>query len=226
MIDIHTHLLPNFDDGARSVEEARNLIGIIKEQGFSNVVLSSHFYTDRETCDAFCTRYDKAYTNFIDNNCFDIKPLRGAEVSVGINFFHLPPNERLLIEGTQYILLELPFCDKLPDWVYYGIAKELTYGYIPIIAHVEKYPYFSLKIAEKLKNAGALLQVNASSLTDTFRRRAMKLFKKNHVDFLASDTHNEGKRPPKFDSAFDILEKKFGLKYVEKFKNDMAELME
>lgn len=226
MIDIHTHLLPNFDDGARSAEESERLLGIIKAQGFTNVVLSSHFYTDRETTDMFCARYDKAYSDFVNNHFDGIKPLRGAEISVGVNFFHLPPNERLLIEGTQYLLIELPFCDKMPDWVYYGIAKELTYGYIPIIAHVEKYPYFSVKMAERLKNAGALLQVNAGSLTDMFYRRAIKLFKKNFVDFVASDTHNEDKRPPKFDSAFDILEKKFGQDYVDNFKNNMAELME
>ena len=224
MIDVHTHLLPNFDDGVRSVEEAERLINIIKAQGVSDVVLSSHFYTDRETCETFCTRYDKAYSDFVDK--LGIKPLRGAEISVGVDFFRLPPDERLLIESTQYLLIELPFCDKLPDWVYYGIGRELTYGYIPIIAHVEKYPYFCVKVAERLKNAGALLQVNASSLTDMFYSRAIKLFKKNYVDFVASDTHNEDKRPPKFDSAFNILEKKFGLNYVEKLKNDMTELME
>lgn len=216
MIDIHTHILPQFDDGAQSVDEAIELVAEIKSQGAENVVLSSHFYTDRESVKTFCERYAVAYDNFAQN--FDIKPLKGAEVAVGNNFFHLPTPKELLIEGTEYMLIELPFCSKMQDWVYGGIAKMLRDGVIPIVAHVELYPYFSVKTVEKLKKSGALIQVNASSLfVPREKKKIFKLFCKDYIDFLATDTHNNTTRRPRLKDALTVLTKKFGNEKVNDF---------
>ena len=141
MIDIHTHILPHIDDGAKDTATALAMLHKEWEQGVEEVVLTSHFYGRHRSPEQFLEKRNAAFERLRLQLPEGLKVRLGAEVHfTGRN---MPENEelcRLAIEGTNYILIEFPFTtawtgellDRLNDFI-------LDTGYTPIIAHAERY---------------------------------------------------------------------------------------
>lgn len=204
MIDFHTHILPNMDDGSDSVETSLQMLEEASKQGFDTVIASSHFYPNVEDIDSFIKRRDKAYS-LLEDKDLNIRVLKGAEVQ----FFNgISKNEdvrNLCIEGTNVLLVEMPFNRKF-DKSMIDELVELTRFYKVMIAHFERYlENNSIDLFKSLYKNGVVIQVNAGSFNRYFlRRKLIKMIKLGFKVIIASDMHNLTTRP---ENVFQALER-------------------
>ena len=222
MIDFHTHILPEIDDGSSSIEESVELLKMLSNQGVSKVVLTPHFYAYSSSAESFIKMRQKSLEKLsgaLSDQNIDIDLYLGCEVLYFEELWRLENLESYCIEGTRYILVEMPFspwADSMLD----GIEKIIAKGYVPIIAHFERYLSYqgNKKKVEKLLSMGALLQMNCEYLNGFFtRRKAIKYFKKGYISAIGTDCHNTESRAPKYDTANEYLKKKLSSHRYERF---------
>lgn len=208
MTDLHTHILPGMDDGAETVSQSLEMLQMQLGQYVDTVVLTPHFYRERETVAQFLSRRDEAMkelTAALPADAPDL--LLGAEVAwfPGITREDLEP---LCIEGTRNILLELPYSpwsstllEELMDFT------RLT-GLDPILAHVDRYlPLQTDGQIETLINMGFAMQMNAETILKPFGlRKARKLLRRG-TWYLGSDCHRTDRRVPCISDAVQKLRK-------------------
>lgn len=212
MIDIHTHILPHIDDGAKNTATALALLKMQQEQGVKSIVLTPHYYGRKHSPQRFLEKRNEAFERIQDALPQGIEVRLGAEVHfTGVNMPEADKLCLLAIEGTKYILLELPFMakwsgsilSKLSDFVY-------ETGYTPIIAHVERYGEVLKKpsIVNDFVDMGCLLQVNAQSFIDKKAKGfAFALLRHGLVHCIGSDAHDTENRTPCLDEAKQAIEK-------------------
>ena len=217
MIDIHTHILPGVDDGSSSIEESEKMLGMLSEQGVDTVVATPHFYIDDTKVEEFLELRWSCAEKLIKAVDQDVRPqiVLGAEVQFFPELYTMDNVEKLCISGTKYMLVEMPF-EQWSGYTYKTLSKLYTArGIVPIIAHVERYLEFQEQsdtdVLRKLKEANALIQTNCSFLTDrTTKRRALKLVKKDLINFMGSDCHNMTTRMPIIEQGYRTIFKKLG----------------
>lgn len=231
MVDLHCHILPYMDDGAKSVEESIELLKMQEEQGFDRVIATPHFYVQKESLDSFLKRREESVKKLCSNSgILDINLFFkvGAEVFFSEEIINLPL-KKLCFEKTNYMLLELPFNFKptnLEQIIYEIQLQKIT----PIIAHVERYKYAiqNTDLIYDLVDNGALIQVNASSVlgSKSIEREVLKLIDCNLVHLISTDTHNLEKRPPKMDLAMKKLKKKVSISKLKRLKQNSIDVFD
>ncbi|MBO5027651.1 MAG: hypothetical protein J6C79_03895 [Clostridia bacterium] len=198
MIDIHTHILPHLDDGAKNTATSVEMLGAEKAQGVKTVVCTPHYYGKRSP-EKFLSQRNAAYAHLKDRVPSDIDVRLGAEVHfTGINVPDYDELCKLAIEGTKYILIELPFVQKWTGRLLPALA-DFAYdtGYTPIIAHVERYREVLKKpsIVSQLVDMGCLIQLNARAFTERKERKfAFALLSHGYVHCIGSDGHDVERR--------------------------------
>lgn len=217
MIDIHSHILPEMDDGSKSVEESKKMLDSFWEQGVEAVVATPHFYIGETSVEDFLKKRENCKEKLILALGDEERPgiALGAEVQFFPELYSMDRAEDLCISGTGYMLVEMPF-DEWNKYTYVTLEKLYTAkGITPIIAHVERYLDFQkdsdIEIVKRLKEVHALIQMNTSFLiSGKTRRKALNLVKKGLVNFLGTDAHNTESRPPELRVGFDEIYKKLG----------------
>lgn len=210
MIDFHAHVLPDMDDGSRSIQESIQMLRISADMGVDTIVATPHFYIEQMNIADFLYRRKCAYEDLVKAGVMEVgmpDTVLGAEV----HFFPGMGSESgivsLCITGTSCMLLEMPF----EPWTKRTLneVRNLSAGcgITPIIAHIERYFAIQTKY-----NIGALLdmevlvQINGSFLIDTLtQRKALKLLKQNCVHLLGSDCHDITRRKPNLEKAFAVI---------------------
>ena len=220
MTDLHTHILPGMDDGARSVEESLALLDMEREQGVRTVVLTPHLYRDRENPTHFLRRRERAMEEL--ERALDALPdhereamprlLLGAEVTWAPNLAGWEELDRLCIGNTRNLLLELPashWSIRMVDGIYDLISRT---GITPVIAHLERYlKYQSSQLVDEVLALGVPVQVTGEALTRfSSRRGALCLLEGRGERLIASDCHRKDSRPPVMRAALDTVNKKLG----------------
>jgi protein-tyrosine phosphatase len=217
MIDIHTHILPGIDDGAKDTGEAIALISLLKKQGISLAVLTPHYYPSNESISDFLERRWLSYQSIM--NCgFDM--ILASETYLSESLLIYDSIDDLTIKNTRYLLLELPFTEKWGPSVFRQVSRIITkYNIRPIIAHVERYEPVKKekeKVLQKLVDLSCLLQINIDSVVNRkTRATAIRLIRGGWVDFVGSDCHNLSNRPPQFDVFNKIIKNKFNADLIE-----------
>ncbi len=213
MIDFHTHILPEFDDGASSVEESVEMIQELVNQGVKAIVSTSHYYMQEESIDSYIDRRNKAYDKLItyanNNNIKLPKIILGAEVLFSPLLCDVDCKP-LCIENTPYMLLEMPYT-KFSGSHFKSLENFLNISGVQcILAHVERYYHFNDdKNVQRLVSHDVLCQINAGSVIDRkLRKKTIRLIKNDCAHFLGSDTHNMSTRKPNIAEAMKILDKK------------------
>lgn len=229
MVDFHSHILPEMDDGSGSVEESVEMLSALARQGIDKVIATPHFYANDESVPDFLIRREKSFADLsvsLDEDLPDI--LLGAEVKYYEGISRMAELEALCIGNTGLLLLEMP----MKRWTEYTLRELIDIscsGKITLVlAHVER--YLSLQhtgtIEYLLKN-GILLQINAGFLCGTFsKRKALGLLKRQAVHFIGSDCHNMSDRPPDIGRAYEIILKKLGNGFSQAFINFAKEYFE
>lgn len=230
MLDIHSHILPKMDDGAKDTEQSLALLRMSKEQGVTTMVSTSHFYADRESPESFIRRRAHAY-RMIEPELSDDTPslLFGAEVLYFYGISRSKEVRDLAIEGTNLILIELPFHpwpeNLLDDLLSFKYASGLSI----ILAHIERYQDIQTKKAfrEMIDCDEFYIQCNAEAfLYRGSKKLAFKLYKDDKLDFIGSDCHSTEHRPPKIAEAKKVFVKKFGEQAWEAFCSRSESILE
>ncbi len=195
MIDIHNHIIYGVDDGSRNIDESLRMIDLYKEAGFNKIIATSHYDRSRYMVDS----------NEIRKKV-EIYPGHEVQVEPGI-IKKIKSGEILTLNDSRYVLCELSFVNK-PNFLkdlFYNIQLE---GYIPIIAHAERYPYVEKDISwlEEFIKSGALIQINYSSIKSHYET-TKSLLERNMVHIIGTDAHQSEWRSPDIRSYKDeILE--------------------
>ena len=203
-------------DGRRrkTVELAEELIKLQLKDNINAVVATPHFNPNGDDLTKFLQKRAKAFdelkTRLVNFKDFNIKC--AAEVLIHPQLLKLPQKQLLCIEGTNFMLTELP-SNYLQDWMSDVLFGLLLSDITPILAHAEKYSVFLNTPSKlyKLVTLGMLVQIDASSIisNNSISRIVFEFIKHNLVHFIATDTHSADLRPPHMNEAFNILEKKF-----------------
>jgi len=217
VIDIHTHLLPRIDDGSGSAQETLQLLEIMEKQGVDHVYMTPHFYADDEDPDHFLRRRERAY-NIIRENDIDIRISLGAEVHYFSGIGRTNQLTKLLIEGTDCLLLEPPM-KGTSRYLIDDLMTIRSKGMRPILAHLNRYPEFmDDEFVDFCNSQDILIQINTECVFDRWaRRRATDLIEAGVVQFLATDCHDNLRRGPNLEEAVNILKKYLPEKVVTEF---------
>lgn len=219
MIDWHSHILPNMDDGSRNVSESVNLLKMLSEQNVDTVVATPHFYATEESSERFLQRRMRCYDKLIAEVSSELKMPRillGAEVKYYPGISARDDLRNFCIEGTNLLLLEMPFS----EWTEYTLRElnvlACSKGVTIVLAHIERYlPFQKLDLWNRLRNSGILMQVNASYFSNFgTKRKALRLLESGLVHMIGSDCHNVTSRPPLIAKAYDVIHKKFGENFI------------
>jgi protein-tyrosine phosphatase len=221
MVDIHHHLLPGLDDGAKDLETSVAMARLAASDGITHIVCSPHA--------------NGVYTFDPRINTEKISDLRARLAVENIPLtlgsgcdFHLSFDNvrqaqiepaRFSINGLGYLLVEIPDYGVPPQVTETFFELQLA-GLTPILTHPERNPTLQ-KEPERMKDwlrGGVLIQVTADSLTGhkgkQAQRMAMKLLEDRWIHFLATDAHNTTSRPPRMREAHDLVASKFGASYA------------
>ena len=194
--DIHSHLIPGIDDGVQTIEESISLLKSLQELGFKKVVTTPHIMGDyfRNTPENINAGLAEV-RNAIKENELDIELYAAAEYYLDDSFIKkIEAKEKLLSINEKYILFEVSYINA-PEKIYTVIFELTVQGYIPILAHPERYPYWygNHAVYEKLHESGAKLQLNTNSLVGYYGPAAKKcaeyLIDHKMIEFIGSDMH-------------------------------------
>lgn len=218
MVDFHCHLLPNVDDGSSSVEESLKILEKLAEQTVELVVATPHFIANDESVQSFLHRREKAYKVLAEKLHDGLPDIRlGAEVEFYEGISNLNGLNKLCVEGTNILLVEMPNA-KWTKCVINELYRLVSLGNIQImLAHIERCLFMQdPEIVDYLLSNGVIMQSNASYFIRTLtKRKACRNFRNNIIHVLGSDSHNMTSRPPRIKEALEVIEKKLGTGALE-----------
>ncbi len=211
-IDMHSHILPNVDDGAKNIEETRKMLQMAYDDGVREMVATPHFTTGRyykknNLLQAYELVKEEALK--ISN---DFKIYLGNELYYSSGIVDALRNHSAnTIADSKYVLVEFSQNDSFRR-INEGIRELILSGYLPILAHVERFRNLSeLKRIEELIDAGCYIQVNATSFIGGFfdqqARFCKKILQYGYVHFVGSDCHNTEDRKPVMQEAYKKISK-------------------
>jgi tyrosine-protein phosphatase YwqE len=193
-VDLHSHLIPGIDDGAKTLDDSIQLILELKALGFHKIITTPHIMSDyyRNTPEAINSGLYLLRTELLKRN-IDIEIEAAAEYYYDEYFLELLKTDNLLTIHKEYLLFELSYLTK-PSGIDEVIFKIQTKGLKPLLAHPERYPFLKMADYTKYKEAGCLFQLNILSLTGHYGEQAMnnatQLIELGYIDFLATDLHH------------------------------------
>ncbi len=193
--DIHSHLIPSIDDGAKSVEESMTLIKGLINLGYKKIFTTPHIRAEMypNNLKTIQTGFERVNQE-ITIEKLEVDFFFGAEYFLDFEFLTSYKSQKLLSFSNRYLLLETSLFSSFNDLE--GVLFELkARGYKPILAHPERYLYLTdTKWIERLKSNDYLMQVNLLSFAGgygkTAKLMAYKLLDSNLIDFLGTDLHN------------------------------------
>ena len=210
MIDFHSHILPQVDDGSQSPEETLAMLQAAYAQGVRTLVATPHFYADTMVPEAFLEDRAKAAKQLPLGEELP-RVILGAEVAYFDNMSRSDALQRLRIGDTELLLVEMPvgtWTDRIWEDVCMLTDRQ---GLVPVLAHVERYRQRDQfpKYWQELLASGVLFQYNAGSFLRGSQRGWMfRQLKMGLVHFLGSDCHNMTTRPPNMGLAAQVIQKK------------------
>ncbi len=213
-VDIHSHLLPGIDDGAKNTTDTISLINSLRNYGFSQFITTPHVLTGVwNNTKADIINCEAKTRTLLTGEGLCIPFRAAAEYLIDDTFLKLLKEEELLTLKDNHVLVEMSYLN--PPMQLYDILFELRLrDYKPVLAHPERYLFYHGKTEEykKLKNAGCLLQLNLLSITGYYGKGVLKaateLLEAGMIDFTGSDVHHQ--------RHVDAFKNKIQLKKVDK----------
>lgn len=222
-VDIHSHIIPGVDDGSQSFEESIDMLNIAYEQGVRTMYATPHYGSGKEKYDRelLLDRFEELKEKALDVGEEGIELILGNEV-----YYHqdtvelLDKKEIFTMGGSRYVLMEFAYGISYNE-LYRSLQRVINAGYVPILAHIERYYCLYRKFSEiaSLRDMGIGLQINADSVIAKLSSEASfcrKLIRNGYIHFLASDCHRVGWRPPVMKDGYSALEKKTPQEYLDR----------
>lgn len=222
MIDVHCHILPNIDDGSRSIEESMEMIKEAYEAGFTAIISTSHYIEESyHTPKAKRQELIDMLNEKTEQDGMDIKIYNGAEAYISPNLVELiEAGELPTMNGTKYLLMELPMHNQILG-LERAIKNIISQGITLIIAHPERYSYVqkNYKILNELADMGVLFQANYGSCIGEYGKEAektvKKLLKADKISFFGTDCHRANSVYCQMPGVLKKLEKMIGKEKLE-----------
>lgn len=227
LMDIHSHILPGIDDGARDMEETMQMIELADREGISVIIATPHYGRRNPRYDpARAEQVFDAAKMRIQQDYPQIKLYMGNELYYSSGILEDVKNGRAkTIGGTDYVLVEFS-TDAEYEFLEEAVRACIREGYRPVLAHVERYGclYKDTERIGELIEQGAYMQVNAGgflpgSKLDKQKAWCRALLMEGLVHFVASDCHNTGSRKPVMHSAVEEIVKIAGLGEAKRIIN-------
>ena len=196
IVDIHSHLIPGIDDGAKSVTSAVDMILELKDLGYNKAVTTPHIHPNYPNTPGIIREKFILVQNELKAKSINFEVEVAAEYFVDEVFLELLKSDKEILSfGDKYVLVESSFINK--PLIFESCLVELkSRGYHPILAHPERYKFLegSLEWLLHLKEMNILFQVTISSFIGYYgpdaKEIAKRLLKRNMIDFLGSDLHH------------------------------------
>lgn len=223
MIDLHTHILPNIDDGARNIEETLCLMQEAESVGFQAVIATSHYIEGYYETDVLEREVwiNAIYKKLQEEN-IKLKLYLGSEIYLSENMIQLlEKGKASTINDTSYVLFEMPLNIE-PLNLYNVVYEMIQYKLTPILAHPERYLFVQQdpELIYDLIEKGVLMQSNYASIIGYYGPKAQiivkNLLQNNMVHFLGSDVHRKNTIYPKIPQILGILTEMIGKEKLEK----------
>jgi protein-tyrosine phosphatase len=195
--DMHSHIIPGIDDGAKNLEVSLALASRFVDLGFSKLIATPHIMADyfRNTPITIQKGLD-TLRDGLQKAALNLEVEMAAEYYLDETFENKIAKKEVLTFGKEkFVLFELSYINK-PPYVLNIIDKMQHAGYQPVLAHPERYPYYYHSIDNYLtiKDKGCLLQLNTISLTGYYgkgaKQVAEQLINESCIDFIGSDMHH------------------------------------
>ena len=218
IIDIHTHILPGIDDGAREIESSIAIVRWLVGQGITDIIATPHYIVETEyvSSKSANTKLLKELKNRLKTEGIKAELYLGNEIYINDHIGDLIKSKKIApINDGEYLLVEMSLDDECPNYEDY-FYELIENGYKVILAHPERYSIIQkdYEIARQLYEMGVLLQCNMGSIIGKYGNEAKKVIKKLAKDkmifALGSDTHHPGR-----DDYLPVAWKK-----LSKFYND------
>ncbi len=231
IFDIHSHVLPGVDDGAKDMEMTERILDTLYEQGVRTVFATPHFSirSREDKAERVARAYDKV-NNYLNEKYSDMQILLGSEVYMEEGMVERIKDEKVFtMNKTPYVLCEFQFGGRYKD-MYRYLQQLVRARYKPVIAHVERYSCLQgeWSLIHELREMGVLTQINAESLSgnmfDKRYRYGKTLIQAEVIDFIGSDAHDMKQRAPMLDKAERTMVKLIGKEKAECILNKNAQV--
>jgi tyrosine-protein phosphatase YwqE len=192
--DIHSHLLPGIDDGSKSLDESIKLIEKFISLGYKKLIITPHVMSEgyNNPTSLILEKYNLLKEEINKRN-LDIKIEVAVEYMLDEEFLERLEKKDILTFGKNFLLFETSYYQKPLNFEHI-IFKIKSKGYVPVLAHPERYRYMELRDYEKLKELELLFQCNINSFGGFYGKNVQKkvkyIAKKQWIDFLGSDCHS------------------------------------
>ncbi len=234
MIDIHSHILYGLDDGAKDTGQTLDMARQAVEQGITTVVATPHhqdgtYVNPPEVVE----RRMNETKDLLGENQIPLEIIPGMEIRVyGDLVADLKQGKLITYDHkNRHLLLELPH-DHVPRYLEKMIFDIQLAGYVPIIPHPERNKEIreNLNLLYRIIKQGAMAQLTAASVSGKFGKNIQKIsldmIKHHMIQFIATDAHNTGSRGFVLQEAHQVIEKKFGMEYVELYQESAKKVIE
>lgn len=216
VIDFHSHILPEVDDGSKSLEMSLQMLRVMAKQGITQVVATPHFYPQHDTPERFLKRRAESEALLREAMAGE-RGLPALIIGAEVYYFRGMSDSdvitELTIAGSKGIMVEMP---GLP-WTeaMYQELEELHVkrGLKPVVAHVDRYlsRFNTHGIPKRLKNLPVLVQANAEFFLErSTASMALRMLKKGMIHLLGSDCHNLTDRSPNVGAAMELIQQRLG----------------
>ncbi|MFL2610542.1 MAG: tyrosine-protein phosphatase [Flavobacteriaceae bacterium] len=191
-VDIHSHVLPGVDDGAKDINESLSLISQMKEMGFSKIIGTPHTYQGLydNTNESIKGSFDLLKKNLNEDVDLDY----ASEYMIDRSLLERIEERSLLTLKDNYVLVEMSFISA-PIELYEILFQLQLNNYIPVLAHPERYLFIDHNEFHKLHKIGCKLQLNLLSITGYYGKEVMSisdwLLSKKLINFVGSDIHSQ-----------------------------------
>ena len=226
MIDLHTHILPDWDDGAADWETAERMLALAREDGIGRICLTPHIFRQTKHGDDPGALRDRMNEFIAKTKGSLVELYAGAEVYIHPDMAQNIKEHGLTVNGSRYVFIEFP-AEHVPNGTPELIFQITIQGFVPIISHPERNAVFANRpgVLFELVGMGALGQVTAQSLTGGFGRKTREaaecLMKLRLIHLIASDAHNDRGRAPQLSEAVERAEKVVGEEKAEAMVTDV-----
>jgi protein-tyrosine phosphatase len=217
LTELHCHILPGIDDGAEDGAMSRELLAGEYADGVLQLALTSHFNSERDKIDVFLKRRRGAWERMVAQ-------LKGTPMAMKMQFrlgaeVYFSPQlceidaKKLCISGTPFMLLEFSV-RRRPYYLKETLYHLQTLGIVPMIAHVERYPYIMADLTQVYDwvSAGMIVQSNAGSFLrkNKMQKRLLKMVDWDLIQVLASDAHDPARRKPNLAAGMRTVARHLG----------------
>ncbi len=215
---MHSHILPAFDDGAKTVKDSLELIDCLKKQGVDKICLTPHFYTNELSLEDFLKTRQEAFDKFKPYIPDDVELVLGTEVYVTEYLFNNDDLTGITYGKSRYVLTEYPYGSHFGEKTmqkFYSLIE--NHRFILVMPHVERYRYLldNPGFIEELQDMGVVIQTNISNYADKApyfkKRKLLKLIEGGYIDILGSDAHSFTHNTPElYTQAIKTIREKCG----------------